>query len=465
MQTRESQTVRPDCPRTLLLERLLSNPRMGAFLKGLGVFIKDYETGTTIPNTFWRELGYNAGEMRGHRWKRFVHPEDRQLVDEFSARLCSGAADAWEGEYRIKAASGEYRRVRHKALVLERNSAGLPTLYVGLDADISEDAAKLEAERTERELHERRFMRSETIRTAGAILSSALDPVRAAARVLAQAARVFAYDAAAVWTLDGNKLSLLAARGEPDAFRGGFRSECGLGAVLQLGAPRVTRRDAERLSSILEIPLIVRGAVHGLLEFRSSREDSFGREEIGSAVQFGDHAVVALSNALRYRAAEIEAATDWLTGLPTRRSFMSRAARLIDDLDMEEPLSAVMVDIDRFKRVNDDFGHAAGDAALSVVAKTCRDALRSHDLICRYGGEEILALLPGADGETAYAIAERLRKRVESIKLNPHPDMRLTVSVGIHTGTGAMDFRELVQRADEALYMAKAAGRNRCEVR
>lgn len=440
---------------------------IGALLKGVGFFLKDYSTDTCIPNTLWRELGHGPNEMRGHKWKRYVHPDDLPHVDAFTRMLGSGAADSWEGQYRIRAKDGSYRHIRHKATVLERTDDGVPSLYVGWDVDISEQVERYEKANEEKERHERRFLQSETIRTAGAILSSELDPVRAAERVLAQATQVLPFEAAAVWTLDGDQLVRLAARGfaHTEAGRKETVSDADLKSLLRMSGPRLTEHPREAHPIKLEIPLLVRGAVHGFLEFRTGRERPFGPEEIGSAVQFADHAVVALSNALRYRATEIEASTDWLTGLPTRRAFMARAERLKDDLTKTAPVSALMVDIDRFKLVNDTYGHAAGDVSLTLVSCTCRDSLRTHDLCCRYGGEEIVALLPNADGETAYAVAERLRKRVESLRVREYPDLSLTVSVGVHTGSGADDFRELVARADEALYMAKSAGRNRCEVR
>ncbi|MFA6508619.1 MAG: diguanylate cyclase [Treponemataceae bacterium] len=456
-----------DSSRKKLLNRFINSPVLGALMKGAGFFIKDYASGACIPNTLWREFGYGTNEMRGDRWKHYIHPEDLFIVEDFSARLQSGALDSWEGEYRIRAKDGSYRHLRHKALVLERTETGIPTLYVGRDVDITDQVERFEKADAERERHERRFLQSETIRTAGAILSSELDPVRAAERVLAQATRVLPFEAAAVWTLDGDQLVRLASRGFPitEAGRRETVSNDDLQSLLKMRSPRLTENSIEAFPVKLEIPLLVRGQVHGLLEFRSQGDTSFGPEEIGSAVQFADHAIVALSNALRYRATEIEAATDWLTGLPTRRSFMSRAERLKDDITKTAPVSALMVDIDWFKQVNDSFGHAVGDVSLTLVASTCRDSLRTHDLCCRYGGEEIVALLPNADGSTAYAVAERLRKKVETLRVREHPDLLLTVSVGVHTGLGTDDFRDLIARADEGLYMAKSAGRNRCEVR
>jgi diguanylate cyclase (GGDEF)-like protein len=457
-----SESARDD-----LLTRLLASPKLGALLKGVGLFVKDYATDTAIANTLWRELGHEAADMADGAWLRFVHPEDHDRVADAERALVSGVIDVWEGLFRIQDGAGSYKRIRHKSVVLERGADQIPTLFVGWDVDVTEFAEQVEAASNERALQERRFLRSEAIRTAGAILSSELDPIRAAERVLSQADRVVPFDSASVWTLEGDQLVRLAARGSAasDTARREVVSDDTLRLLLDMRNPRLTISDQDPLPARLDVPLLVRGRVHGLLEFRSSDRNAYGYEETGAAVQFADHAVVALANALRYRATELEAATDWLTGLPTRRSFMTTASRLSERLSLEDPVSALMIDIDHFKQVNDAYGHQVGDTALAGVAEKCRASLRTQDLYCRYGGEEILALLPKTDGDTAFAVAERLRKTVECLRFSAAPDLALTVSVGVYSGTGRDDFRDLIARADEALYMAKSAGRNRCEVR
>jgi diguanylate cyclase len=128
-------------------------------------------------------------------------------------------------------------------------------------------------------------------------------------------------------------------------------------------------------------------------------------------------------------------------------------------------MAVVMCDLDHFKKVNDTFGHGAGDEALIAVAAVLQGDLRETDLCARYGGEEFTLLLPGASGEQALAIAERLRQRVEALdfKVEGTP-LPLTISAGIaafpelHVKTAS----ELLLFADGALYEAKRRGRNRC---
>jgi diguanylate cyclase (GGDEF)-like protein len=130
----------------------------------------------------------------------------------------------------------------------------------------------------------------------------------------------------------------------------------------------------------------------------------------------------------------------------------------------QEPLAVLALDIDRFKHINDSFGHAAGDRVLQHVARTCAEALRDADLLGRIGGEEFLVVLPGNTlKQAAEDVAERLRVRVESLALEDLPaGLRTTISIGVaQMSPQDANVADLLLRADEALYRAKAEGRNR----
>lgn len=167
------------------------------------------------------------------------------------------------------------------------------------------------------------------------------------------------------------------------------------------------------------------------------------------------------------QAAEAElrrlASTDPLTGALNRRSFLSAAKAELDRATRyQAPLSVAMLDIDHFKRVNDNFGHAAGDLCLAELVTTLRGELRSSDLISRYGGEEFALLLPETAGDPALALADRIRARVAS-KPVAAGDMRFgyTVSIGVAALEPGLTIDETLAHADSALYRAKNTGRNR----
>nr|WP_246404124.1 GGDEF domain-containing protein [Halomonas stenophila] len=157
------------------------------------------------------------------------------------------------------------------------------------------------------------------------------------------------------------------------------------------------------------------------------------------------------------------AGTDELTGLDNRRRFFERADQeLRRALRHGSPLSFCMVDIDRFKAINDQHGHSVGDLVLTQVATRLREYLRGVDFIGRFGGEEFVIALPGADLAAAREVAERLRGCIAEL---PHPDpgipRRLSVTIGIaRLAPGETTLAPVLKRADQALYRGKARGRN-----
>ena len=122
------------------------------------------------------------------------------------------------------------------------------------------------------------------------------------------------------------------------------------------------------------------------------------------------------------------------------------------------PVSAILLDVDHFKQFNDEFGHPAGDEVLKTVAKILRANTRPTDLVARYGGEEFVVVLPETEISDALAMAERIRR---SIEREPWPQRNITASFGVvDISPRIRNERDLIARADEALYRAKAAGRN-----
>ncbi|WJY18492.1 diguanylate cyclase [Alteriqipengyuania flavescens] len=158
------------------------------------------------------------------------------------------------------------------------------------------------------------------------------------------------------------------------------------------------------------------------------------------------------------------AATDELTGLANRREFLAALDRAVAGAKRRRaPLAVAMLDIDHFKRINDTFGHPAGDAVLRRVALTAVDIVRAEDLVGRLGGEEFAVILPAAPAQSAFDVCERLRLAVQSsdLELETGSAISVTLSTGI-AALGPHDTAEsLLARADQALYDAKNGGRDR----
>jgi diguanylate cyclase (GGDEF)-like protein len=170
------------------------------------------------------------------------------------------------------------------------------------------------------------------------------------------------------------------------------------------------------------------------------------------------------ANALRNRLAA-EAATDPLTGLLNRRQLDQRLAETVALAHRHaRPVSALMIDLDHFKRVNDSYGHAAGDQVVRDVATRIREACRISDVVARYGGEEFVVVLPETDGAGAVSAAEKIRWVVSArpIVLETGGRVRMTASIGaaeLRPEDGTAE--QLLADADAALYEAKGAGRDR----
>ncbi len=155
---------------------------------------------------------------------------------------------------------------------------------------------------------------------------------------------------------------------------------------------------------------------------------------------------------------------DALTGLANRGHFYHQAEQLLESAAPPAlPVSALMIDVDHFKSINDEAGHAAGDTVLSAVAQILRENIRAGDFIARYGGEEFAAMLPATDRDMALAIAERMRAAVAgSSELHRLAQRGVTISIGVAETTTVLPVDPVMLAADRALYAAKAGGRNRC---
>lgn len=157
------------------------------------------------------------------------------------------------------------------------------------------------------------------------------------------------------------------------------------------------------------------------------------------------------------------ACADSLTGLANRKTAMIRCEEeLSSHIRFKEPLSCLMLDVDHFKNVNDRYGHQTGDSALINIATTLSEMTRRHDIVCRYGGEEFLIIMPKTALKAAETIAERIRTKIAANAIEiPDGHLFLTISCGVAQQGDNETADQLIGRADTALYRAKDEGRNR----
>ncbi|HEX6096745.1 MAG TPA: diguanylate cyclase [Thermoanaerobaculia bacterium] len=201
------------------------------------------------------------------------------------------------------------------------------------------------------------------------------------------------------------------------------------------------------------------------LEELSTAADRIGAGDLTArAPVAGDHEIATLGLALNQMADKLKAhaRTDDLTGLPNFRAFTERIAAELERADRyPETFGVLVLDLDRFKKYNDTYGHLSGNDALRRVAQAIRETVRAVDFPARYGGEEFAVIVPQVDAASLAAIAERVRANIERLPA-PKEGAAVTVSIGaaLYPQDGA-DREALFRTADERLYAAKAAGRNR----
>jgi diguanylate cyclase (GGDEF)-like protein len=219
--------------------------------------------------------------------------------------------------------------------------------------------------------------------------------------------------------------------------------------------------------SLLIAPLIQDNQTLGLITLISAETYAFDEHDLHLLVSFASTATAAIHNAQLHSEVQNLAITDPLTGVYNRRGFFNLARHILEHGQRyKHSISVIMIDIDFFKNVNDQFGHDAGDIVLQTVTQRCRKVLRETDLICRYGGEEFTILLSEGDLASAYTVASRLYSTITETPFETEAGpVRVTVSMGMATSNEECDSLEkLLKCADQALYLAKDYGRNQVQV-
>ncbi len=218
------------------------------------------------------------------------------------------------------------------------------------------------------------------------------------------------------------------------------------------------KSETSYVRSIACIPMIVYNDVVGVINVTNKKKGKeFTDEDVEMLKAVADQAAVAVNKAQLWDLA----VTDSLTGLFVRRYFMVKLQEEIHRAERYgKRLSVIMADLDRFKKINDTYGHDAGDRALKTISQFLQKNIRDVDAIARYGGEEFVMLISDADKEAAYCLAQRLRAELAKVKFEDLPP--ITISLGIATyPSDSTDIEELIKKADAAMYAAKQKGRNR----
>jgi diguanylate cyclase (GGDEF)-like protein len=216
--------------------------------------------------------------------------------------------------------------------------------------------------------------------------------------------------------------------------------------------------------SFLLLPFLIQDRVIGFLCSFSREEGFLDQEKLSNLQVFGNQISIGLQKSLLYEKVQKLSITDGLTKLYSHRHFRERLQEeLVLAGRYSSQLSLLILDIDHFKRYNDDYGHVAGDHVLMEVAKTLRDRSDASHLAARYGGEEMVLVAPETTKEQGMELAERIRAAVEGKRISVGKEVtQVKVSIGVATyPQDAQSGVDLIAKADQALYAAKAKGRNR----
>ena len=221
------------------------------------------------------------------------------------------------------------------------------------------------------------------------------------------------------------------------------------------------------IRSFIGAPIMRKDKLLGFINLDAATPNHFDSKYVSRLQTLADQAAIAIENAQLFEEMEKLAITDSLTGLYNRRYFFAFAENEIErSKRYNKHLSIIMMDIDHFKKINDSFGHQVGDQVLKEIADICLAILRKVDVMCRYGGEEFVVLLPETEVADAAHAAERMCTAISSLRLKTEKgDVSVSVSIGVaEMEKSRSSFEKLLAAADKALYSAKETGRNRVRI-
>jgi len=349
---------------------------------------------------------------------------------------------------------------------------------------LSEQAANLIALAFEKfqavEHAQKRATTSETLREASAMVAESLETDQAIPRILEQLKRVVPYDSASVQLLNNNELEIVGGSGFTDhnqviGMKFSIPGDNPNSVVIETGEPyllgdvrqiykQFVEPPNDHIHSWLGVPLLVQGRIIGLLSIDSNKLNNFTEEDTNLASIFASQVALVLDNARVLEESQNQAITDTLTGLYNRRGLFELGhIEFTKSMQLERPFSGIMIDIDHFKEINDTYGHEVGDIVLKGLAKRCKKCVREIDVVGRYGGEEIVILLPETNLDVAVIVAGRVLDAIASkpISISENEELNVTASLGVAARDANTTTLEiLLNRADQAMYIAKHKGRN-----
>jgi len=442
-----------------------SEERLELALEGTNTGLWDWnvQTGEVVFNERWaRIVGYTLGEFQPisiETWRNLTHPEDLNRSNELLEKHFNGETDLYECEARMKHKNGDWVWVLDRGRVVEWGEEGEPIRMVGTHQDITE------RKETEKELQEER----EELRK----LHSAVDQFQQCQTetdlcdtATAATEGILGFDWCAFYCREGDQLVPRAATEDVDLeeLPTHHITEGLAGATYRRGETlagedfrkddRATISEDTELRSYMSVPI---GEV-GVFQAASRRKGAFNQTDLELAEILAGHLHeevkrIRLEEELRHQAIR-----DPLTGIYNRRYFNETLKKEIEKSERySRPIAFLMIDVNRFKEINDRYSHQTGDRVLKEVAQLLKQNVRKADLVTRYGGDEFLIMLPETNGEASHTVA-RLREKLEEWNRSSDLlDFPLTLAIGsAHwSPEERKDPEQVLKEADKKMYKDK----------
>jgi diguanylate cyclase len=417
---------------------------------GQGVWDFDRRRGRTYYSPLWKRiLGYGPDELTDDPdlYLRLIHPEDRERVLAAEKEHEEGRTQFFEAEFRMRHKDGRWIWIRDRGNVLERDKNGVAMRAIGTQTDISR----------QKEAEERIIAAAEALSEEKERLRITLHSI-ADAVICTDASNCVSFMNPAAEALTG--VDIVAAYGEPlETVFCPFDEETGERLVTTMAPDGAPRWSGHNGRAVLVRPDKTRRSIREMVSPILTAKEDFA----GSVIVFQDVTDArALQRELAYAAAH-----DSLTGLANRSGFLRALEEVVATVAEEDAEHALLfIDLDRFKAVNDNAGHLAGDALLKKVAGAIKKRVRSNDVVARFGGDEFAVLLRSCTLDAARNVAELLVVAIRELDFAwegcPHA---VGASIGVAPITPHSCERDaIIAMADDACYASKAAGRGRVSV-
>ncbi len=462
---------------------LINNRDILETLSSVGVFISNYVTGEYLASNQWQSISkpFNSKNTKEASFFNYIHEEDRERIKKAREDIFNGDKTELHEIYRLKYAEGLYRWIHSLGRTATKTIDGKTEYFVGFDFDISDLKETEHRLRISIEEEKKRSMELEILRQIVKVISSSLDLKDTVHKILKEIGKLIPYETASVEILQNGFLTPIGAEGFVDNevvtnMKFEYPAEESLSTfALQNNKPLLCNNITKEfptfrqpggqklVESWIGIPLISNGEIIGLLALDGYEKNHFNEHHLELSEIIGDHITIALENSVLHEKAYKMAMEDALTGLGSRHRMQIEGRLLFNTaIRSHSNISFAMIDIDFFKKVNDEYSHGVGDIVLKNISKTCLEEIRDTDLLARYGGEEFILIMPNTLMDEAGIVLERIRNKVELITHSNIP-YQITISIGICSGIPKRDdtMGSFISIADEQLYLSKDNGRNR----